>query len=394
MHILTFTSLFPNGRQPVHGLFVRNRMEGFARKYGHRWTVVAPVPWFPRLPFKVKDLYHAYARVPDLETERGYPVYHPRYPVTPAVGMRFYGAWMARGAAARVRRIHAGQPIDVIDAHYAYPDGTAACALGRELGVPVVLSARGTDLNLFTRMPAIAPLIRRNLEQARHVICVSSDLARIAREHGADPARLSVIGNGVDPDLFRPRPRAEARASLGLPPDPKLILSVGHLVELKGFRLLLEAFARLGTEGGLLALVGEGPERPRLEALAASLGVADRVLLPGAVRQDRLGPWYASADAFALMSSREGWPNVVTEAQAMGLPVIGTRVGAMEDLIPDPGLGTLLAERSADALEPALRAALAKDWDRGAIAAAGGRRTWDAVADRLQPLFEAVLRPR
>lgn len=391
MHILTFTSLFPNGQQPVHGLFVRNRMENFTRRFGHRWTVVAPVPWFPRLPFKVKPLYDAYARVPALEEGRGYPVHHPRYLVTPVVGMRHYGAWMAKGAAATVRRIHAQNPIDVIDAHYVYPDGTAACRLGRELGVPVVLSARGTDLNLFTRMPDILPLIRENLRDSRRVICVSSALGRIAAGHGAEADRLDVIGNGIDPALFRPLPQGETRRALGLPEGMKVILSVGHLVELKGFHLALEAVAALGREDVMLVIVGEGPQRADLEAMAARLGLGHRFLLPGAVAQERLPAWYAAADLFALMSSREGWPNVVCEAQAMGLPVLATRVGGVEDLVAAPEQGTLLAERSASALAEALREALHRKWDRAAIVAAGQSRTWDAVSDRLEPVFAAAM---
>jgi teichuronic acid biosynthesis glycosyltransferase TuaC len=391
VHVLTFTSLFPNGSQPVHGLFIRNRMENFTKRFGHRWTVVAPVPWFPRLPFKVKPLYDAYARVPALEDGRGYPVHHPRYLVTPVVGMRHYGAWMAKGAAETVRRIHAENPIDVIDAHYVYPDGTAARRLGRELGVPVVLSARGTDLNLFTKMPDIVPLIRENLRDSRRVICVSSALGRIAAGHGAVADRLDVIGNGIDPALFHPRSQAESRKALGLPEGVKVILSVGHLVELKGFHFALQAVAALGRKDVMLAVVGEGPQRAELEAMAARLGMGDRFRLPGAVAQDRLPAWYAAADLFALMSSREGWPNVVCEAQAMGLPVLATRVGGVEDLVAPPAQGALLPERSTAALADALRNALDKRWDREAIAAAGQARTWDAVSDRLEPVFAAAM---
>lgn len=392
MHILTFTTLFPNALQPVLGLFIRNRMENFVRRHGHKWTVVAPVPWFPRLPFKVKELYHAYARVPSREDRQGYPVHHPRYLVTPGIGMRWYGAWMAQGAAGVVSRIHAQDPVDVIDAHYVYPDGAAAIRLGRDLGLPVVLSARGTDLNLFTRLPAIAPLIRRDLRVADRVICVSGDLARIARENGADPERLDVVGNGIDPAVFRLRPAGESRRELGLPEHGRLLLAVGNLVEIKGHALLIEAFARLRRTDLMLAIVGGGPERGNLEALASRLGVRDRVLLPGPVDQQSLPSWYASADLFVLMSSREGWPNVVCEAQAMGLPVIATRVGAVPDLVEEPSQGMLLEDRGVSCLESALRKALDRTWDRNAIAALGRSRTWDAVADRLEPLFEGVRR--
>lgn len=390
MHILTFTSLFPNGRQPVHGLFIRNRMEAFTKKFGHRWTVVAPVPWFPRLPFKVIPRYDNIARVPAFENDRGYPVHHPRNLVTPVVGMRWYGAWMARGAAATMARIHSETPIDVIDAHYAYPDGTAACAIGARLGIPVVLSARGTDLNLFTKMPDILPQLKRNFSDARRLICVSEGLSRIALANGADPARVFVIGNGIDPGLFKAMDAGAAvaaRKALGLPEGKRILLSVGHLVELKGFHLAIEALAALKRDDTMFVVVGEGAQRKELEALAARLGISDRVRLPGAVAQTDLPRWYAAADLFVLMSSREGWPNVVCEAQAMGLPVVGTQVGGIEDLVAVPDQGILLGERSPAALAAALTEALARRWDRNAIAKAGAGRTWDAVAEKLQPLF-------
>jgi glycosyltransferase involved in cell wall biosynthesis len=215
-------------------------------------------------------------------------------------------------------------------------------------------------------------------------------LAAVARAHGADPARLSVIGNGIDPALFHapaPGEAAAARRALGLPEGKTILLSVGHLAELKGFHLAIEAVAALRREDVCYVVVGEGAERARLEALTARLGVTDKVRLPGAVGQGDLPRWYAAADFFVLMSSREGWPNVVCEAQAMSLPVLATRVGGVEEIVSAPGQGILLEERSADALAGALAEALQRPWDRAAIARAGSMRTWEAVAEKLEPLF-------
>src|SRR6185436_8485702 len=155
MHILTLTTLFPNSLQPVHGVFIRNRMENFTRAYGLDWTVVAPVPYFPRVPIAPRAVYRLYARIAALEEPWGYPIHHPRYLVTPKLGMRFYGRWMAEAVRRTVREIHRRKPIDVIDCHYVYPDGTAGTRIGRELGIPVILSARGTDLNLYPQFRAI-----------------------------------------------------------------------------------------------------------------------------------------------------------------------------------------------------------------------------------------------
>lgn len=391
MHVLTLTSLFPNSAQPLLGIFIRKRMENFTRRYGHDWTVVAPVPWFPRLPFKTSARYDTLARIPAYEEPWGFPIHHPRYLVTPKVGMRYYGTWMHRAVRGLVARIHRERPIDVLDCHYVFPDGTAGAELGKELGIPVILSARGTDLNQFPGFPAIRPLIQANLSGSRHLICVCSELARVGLELGMPPERISVIGNGIDPANFAPQDRAGARAALGLPAGKRILLSVGHLIERKGFHILIDAVARLRRDDLLLAIVGDGEMRDALKEQARRAGLAERVLFPGALQPKELPRWYAAADLFALCSSREGWPNVVCEAQAMGLPVVATKVWGVPEIIKDDSLGMLVEERAAQPLADALARALEKPWDLAHIRSAGQARTWDRVSEDLAPVFDAVL---
>lgn len=393
MHILTLTSLFPNTLQPLHGIFVRNRMENFTRGFGHKWSVVAPVIYYPKLPFPTLRAYDIQARVPAREERPGYAVAHPRYLVTPKVGMRFYGSWMSRGARDAVRRIHAEHPIDVIDGHYVYPDGVAAVELGRELGIPVILSARGTDLNLFPRFPAVRERIAATLSACHHLICVCTDLKTVALELGIHPDKVSVIGNGVDIERFQRTDQAAARKALGLPASATLLLAVGHMTERKGFHILIEALARMRAGQGKdvrLAIAGDGPQMGELKAATQRLGLAGRVIFPGAVRNEDLPAWYNAADIFTLASSREGWPNVVCEAQATGLPVVATAVWGIPEIVSTPELGILVAERTPDAFAAAMDAALARRWDRDAITAKGRSRTWENVSQALQPLFTSV----
>ena len=128
MHILTVTTLFPNALQPVHGLFIKARMEAYTKRFGHRWTVIAPVPCYPKLPFRTSALYDTYARVPEREEGPGRVTYHPRYLAIPKVGMTSHGARMAKSVRDLARRIHAEHPVDAVDGHYVYPDGSAALA--------------------------------------------------------------------------------------------------------------------------------------------------------------------------------------------------------------------------------------------------------------------------
>ncbi len=391
MHILTLTSLFPNTLQPVHAVFVRTRMENFTRKFGHAWSVVAPVPWFPRLPFKTSPAYDAFARVPVCEEPWGYPIHHPRFLLTPKVGMRFYGSWMARSVIDTVKEIHRRKPIDVIDGHYVFPDGTAAIAAGRALGIPVILSARGTDLNLYPQIKPVAPRIKENLDACRHLICVCEDLRQVALGMGMPPAKVTTIGNGVDAERFRRGDAAAARQALGLPADATVLLSVGHLTERKGFRPIIEAVGKLKRPELFLAIAGAGPQRPELESVIAALGLQNRVRLSGAVANKDLTPWYQAADFFVLASSREGWPNVLCEAQASGLPIVATKVWGIPEIVKDASLGVLVDERSAEGLRVGLETALGRSWDRAHIEAVGRSRTWSKVADELAPVFDGAL---
>lgn len=391
MHILTLTTLFPSSVRPMNAVFVRARMQKFTRRHGHRWTVVAPVPYFPKLPVVVSANYDAFARTPHYEEPWGYPVYHPRYLVTPMIGMRFYGTWMTWGIRKLIRQLHAKDPFDMIDAHYIYPDGTAATRIGQELRLPVVLSARGTDLNLYPSIPGISPLLRSNLEASKHVICVCNELKQVALDFGTPADKVSVIGNGVDASRFHSGDRLAARRALGLPEDATIVLSVGHMTERKGFQLLTEAYARLGRVDVILVIVGDGEQRAELEALRSSLGLEDRIHFPGAVRNEHLPPWYQAADVFVLASSREGWPNVLCEAQACGLPAVATKVWGIPEIVHNDRLGVLIDERNAEGLHAGLETALPKTWNRDYIAATGQARTWEAVADDLVPIFNSVV---
>jgi glycosyltransferase involved in cell wall biosynthesis len=394
MNILTFTTLYPNAAMPLNAVFVRRRMEACASLHRHDLTVVAPVPFFPRLPIATLKVWDRFAAVPPLESPWGYEIYHPRYLVTPKLGMRYYGRWMTQATIALVSELHARKRFDVIDAHYVYPDGEAAVAIGRALGLPVVLSGRGTDLSLYPTLPAIRPRIVRSLRQCRHLVCVSDELRKVALGLGEPQGKVSVIGNGIDPAVFAPRDRLIARAHLQLPADATLLLSVGTLRELKGFHILIESLALLKQEGGLpssstkLLIVGDGPQRPELQVLVKRLELQDEVVLAGAIDPDALPAWYAAADFFLLASSREGWPNVLCEAQAMGLPVIATRAWGIPEIVREPGLGLLVADRSAQAFAQGIRRALDCSWDRPAIASKGAQRTWPVVAGEV----DAVLR--
>ncbi len=387
IRILTFSSLFPNPEQPLHGLFVAERLSHLLASGAVEAEIVAPVPWFPsRHPMFGR--YAEFARVPAESVWRGRRVVHPRHLVVPGPGWYATPLLMARGARAAVARAwREGPGFDLIDAHYYYPDGVAAALIGRALKKPVVITARGTDVTLI---PTHALARRWILWAARACaasVAVSAGLRDRMAAAGIDPANITVLRNGVDLDRFRPVDRQEARRRIGV--NGRVLLSVGNLIELKGHHLVIDALPSL--PGWTLLIVGEGPWRDRLQRRAEAAGCADRVRLTGAVPQEKLIDYYNAADILVLASSREGMANVLLEAAACGTPILATRVEGSAEVVREPEMGRLLLERSAQAIAAAVRDLDTSPCDRERIRDHARQLGWEPTTTGLIELYRRVL---
>jgi glycosyltransferase involved in cell wall biosynthesis len=379
MRVLTFTTLFPNPAQPTLGVFVYQRMLHVAQRPGQEVKVVAPVTYAPAwLPFR---RWRGLSQVALEEHRDGLMVYHPRYFLIPKISMPVHGLMLFFGTMLCMRRLKRETGFDCIDAHYIYPDGFAAVLLGKMLDVPVILSARGTDINLFPSFRLIRPMIRWSLRKAQGLIAVCSALKDEMVRLGAASETVQVIGNGVDLQRFFPVERTEAQKHVGLPVGSRIILAVGALIPRKGFHFLIPAFAQAVGEHKSVSLyiVGEGESRAQLQALAQQHGVASRVHLVGSRPNEELRYWFSAAEFSCLVSSREGWPNVLLESMACGTPVVATGVWGVPEVIVSPELGVIV-EQTTESVAKGLAYALQKKWDRAAVRKHAETRTWDDVA--------------
>jgi glycosyltransferase involved in cell wall biosynthesis len=280
---------------------------------------------------------------------------------------------------------------DFIYAPWAYPDGWAATELGRRAGLPVVIKVHGSDLLLLGQHRGRRGPTAEALRRADAVIAVSRDLADKAVELGADRGRVHVIYDGIELERFRPKPRAEARARLGIEDETPVILSVGNLVPVKGQDRLIEACARLADRGVrfIAYLIGGGPLHSKLRRHAEALGLGSKFRLMGALPHDQLPDWYCAADVFALPSHSEGVPNVILEAVACGTPFVASRVGGIPE-IAHIGPSRIVRPDDADELAEALGEMLATPTAR----IAGAVRDRSATVGDLESLFDHVLRGR
>jgi len=388
LRILTFTTLYPSNARPRHGIFVETRLLQAKRLSDIDVRVVAPVPWVPpRL--RQSPRYGSVARSAREETLHGIPVHHPRYLSAPRIGLYTSPLALVAAAGATLDNLQAnGFDFDLIDAHYFYPDGVAAAILARRYRKPLIVTARGSDLNLLPAYRLPRRLIRWAAGTADAMIAVSSALKGRLVDLGADESRVHVLRNGVDCDVFHPLDRREARAILGVGPGP-LFVAVGNLVPEKGFDLVIDALA--ANADATLVIVGEGPERAPLEARAAAQGMAGRVSILPVRPQHELAIAYSAADALVLASTREGWPNVLLEAMACGTPVVATDVGAVREMVRERIVGVVVENRSADALGLALRQLLKEPRDRGAIRRYAMTFDWNEVASRFLDVCEEVV---
>lgn len=389
MRVLTFTNLYPNSFQPRHGIFVEHRLRQLAASGEAVVRVVAPVPWVP-LDDPAFRQFAVLARVPKKDERHGITIRHPRFPAIPRITGWINPFSMAVSALPAINQLRRESgDFDLIDAHFFYPDGAAAVLLGRWFGKPVVVTARGTDINEFPGYRVPRAWILWVARQANALITVSAALREALRNLGVPPERITVLRNGVDFETFRSADRAAMRQKLGLSPSRPTLLSVGHLVENKGHHFVIEALRELSAVD--LVIVGDGPMRAELAALAERCGVADRITWTGTLLQPQIAEYYAAATATVLASRSEGMPNVLLESLACGTPVIATAVGGIAEVVCAPEAGVLMHTRSAEAIVDAWRQLTRAPPSAEAVHQHAEQFSWGPTTQGLLQLFRSII---
>ena len=233
------------------------------------------------------------------------------------------------------RRLLRERRYDIVHIYFSLPTGALLPAL--PLGdIPVVVSLRGSDVPGYDERNAklvlahrvLRPLTRWIWRRASRVVPVCDSLGALARETLAT-LEYSVIGNGVDLDLFRPGSSGSSRAAA----SPVRCLAVARLIARKGISELLHAWSLLPRGRYALEIVGDGPQRAELRALASTLGIESEVTFAGSLDREELAARCQHSDLFVLAPHEEAFGNVFAEALAAGLPVVGSNIGAIPELV-------------------------------------------------------------
>lgn len=351
---------YPSQTRPAHQVFVRTTLLELVR-LGVEVAVLAPEP--------LANLARPSARfrlAPRFERRDEIAVYRPRFfsfsNLSLPAGVKTY-RWTVgahSSAALRQARKLAGRA-DVTFGHFLYPHGSAAAAVGRELGIPAVLSLGESSFRRYEAAFGERDM-RALLGRFAGIVANSEQLKERALGYGVPAAKVQVLPNGVDEERFHPGDRHEARRQCGLPPDRPIVVFLGQFIERKGPLRVLEAIGSRPEIGAVF--LGSGPQAPS----------GPQVLFRGVVPHEQVATWLCAADMLVLPTTDEGCSNAVLEALSCGLPIVSadrpfnravvdddvavlldpTDVAAIRravyDLVDDPGrreaLGRAAFERS------------------------------------------------
>lgn len=289
---------------------------------------------------------------------------------------------------AAISAEHAAAPFDVLHAQYGYPTGWATLIAARRLGLPCVVSIQGGDGHWVGSCCETHRLAMvRVLDGADAVLIGGDSFAREVHERlGTDLSRFTIVPGAVDTDRFAPGVETSA--------DRLRILYHGRIDRRKGALDFLEALARVPS-GWTATISGIGPDLEPAQALAASLGLADRVRFTGYADYDSVPDIYRAHDLFASPTYAEGYSNTILEAMASGLPVLSCASVGVVDCLSDGENGLLVDAGDVSALAAALRRLLDDVPLRRRLAdtaLAECRRTysWTAVGARIMRIYEDV----
>ena len=384
LRVLTLSTLFPSAARPTLGVFVERQALGLARRPDVEVELVAPVG-LPAWPLSRHPHYAPLAALADKEDWKGLVVHRPRYRVWPLVGARATPRAIARSLRPLLAQIRRRFPFDVIDAQFFWPDGPAAMHLAEAFGVPFSVKARGSDIHHWGSQAATRGQVVAAGTEAAGLLAVSAALRDDMAALGLPPGKIRVHHTGVDLDRFRPIDRQVAKAAMAV--TGPLLVTAGALIARKGQEFAIEALARIPE--ATLILVGDGPDRARLERRAARPDVAGRVRFLGARAHAELPALLAAADVAVQPSASEGLANVWVEALACGTPIVTCAVGGAGDVVDRAEAGRLVP-RDAASIAAAVRELLADPPPPREVRKAAEKFSWASNAEELEAHLRKV----
>lgn len=388
--VLSIATLYPNAHTPRFGTFVARSLEALAERDDWDVTVINPIG-IPPIKF---GRYKPLAEAARSATEHGVHVHRPTFTLIPKVGARGNPAKIAKAILPLARRLHAERPFDVVDAQFFYPDGPAAAKIARELGLPLSIKARGSDITFWGEKDFARDQMVEAARQATGLLSVSEALARDMAALGMNSDKITLHYTGLDRDRFRPLAHTGMRAvlsdtlSVPISPEDKLLSTVGALIPRKGQEFAIGALATISD--ARLLLVGTGEDETHLRNLARDFDVTERVHFLGSVDHDLLPVILSASDAMVLPSNNEGLANAWVEALACGTPLVICDAGGARELVNSADAG-MIVERNVEAVAAGIRRVLDNPVPIERVTATVERFSWRTNGDALAAHFDRLI---
>lgn len=345
MKILIFSYLYPNDMKPSKGIFVAERVQ-FLKEFCDI-KVVAPVPFFPNISFFKR--WNKYANIPKFEIRNGIEVYHPKFLLFPKNILRnTIGKFLYFTTINCIKKIYTKWQFDLIHAHFIHPSGIAAAMIGNKINMPIIITEHFGKINEDLLNRGMKRNIRKVYNNISRLIVVSERLKNNLTEAGFTGEKISVIPNGIDLKKF-------PKISVKQITDQVKIISIGHLIENKGYQFLIHAISILKKSdiNINLTIIGEGDYRTTLEKMIIQLKLSGSITLLGYIPHSKINNLLIDSHFYIHPSLSESFSIAVIEAMACGLPVIVTQCGGPEYFVNDE-VGLVIEKESSEQIAQAI----------------------------------------
>ncbi len=326
--ILIYSYLYPNKNEPMRGIFVQERVKFLKKNYEVK--VVAPVPYFPKIRFFKR--WNVFANIPSKEIIDGVEVFHPRFILFPKrIFRKYIGYWMYLLSKKLLDEIYSEWKFDLIHAHFTIYSGQVVNHYCRGKNIPYIVTEHYSKIvNDIIEKAIYRNIYQKVFSKAKRLILVSKRLGNDIRKNISNLTQIELIPNGVDINKFT---FIEKKIDKD---NPKLI-SIGNLVDTKGFQYLISAIKILKDKNINcdLIIIGEGKYRKNLELLIEKYSLQNNISLLGYIPNDKINSYLQKSDFYVHPSLFESFGVVVIEAMSAGKPVIVTKSGGPEYFVPD-----------------------------------------------------------
>lgn len=338
----------PDPLNPYTGIFNRRILESLSERTTDLGAV-APRPFAPPV-----GPYSSFSSIPETEQWGSYTIHYPRFWYL--LPKRLFYSLSGRSYARRIPaylETHFERP-DVVQACHIYPDGYGMLPYVQKHNLPLFVISHGTLLNtLADQPPGVRNQVRKTLDEATGVLCVSDALAERASRL-TDPDKVATVPIGADPEKYPVGNRRRLRQEFDIPQDATVVLFVGRFTKEKGIEEIIESLSNLDCENTVFVFIGSsGSLEGALRRAVGNSPFSSRYIYSGlppiAVRR-----WYAVADLLLLPSHSEGRPTVIYEAMASETAVLASAVGGVPEQVVDGETGRLLPPGGVEALKESL----------------------------------------